>query len=71
MDRESWKFFAMKEESEQTTARGFAMVDHNRDEKLSSAEVQMFVQKDLKIYKESLDQYWDFLLKILFYDCRL
>ena len=34
MDRESWKFFAMKEESEQmTTARGFAMVDHNRDEK--------------------------------------
>ena len=72
MDRESWKFFAMKEESEQmTTARGFAMVDHNRDEKLSSAEVQMFVQKALKIYKESLDQYSDFLLRILFYDCRL
>ena len=59
-------------ESEQmTTARGFAMVDHNRDEKLSSAEVQMFVQKALKIYKESLDQYSDFLLRILFYDCRL
>ena len=70
MDRESWKFFAMKEESEQmTTARGFAMVDHNRDEKLSSAEVQMFVQKALKIYKESLHQYSE--LRILFYDCRL
>ena len=67
MDRESLNFFAMKEESEQMiTARGFAIVDHNRDEKLSSAEVQMFVQKALKIYKESLDQYSDFLLRILF-----
>ena len=46
MDRESLNFFAMKEESEQMiTARGFAIVDHNRDEKLSFAEVQMFVQR--------------------------
>ena len=67
MDRESLNFFAMKEESEQmTSARGFAIVDHNRDEKLSFAEVQMFVQGVFRIYKESWDQYSDFLLRILF-----